>query len=260
MLGEAMVRLSRKPDLRYSAIPTRGGSGVDHEQAIRNYLMLLTRGYGIPQLHRQVQPQLAGTMGRGMSSFNQGMAELLGGNHEGAGLALGALGNHGVNVPEPEMHMFGDDPLADLVAHLRNMHDNAQGHGMQGLGEMFHPNQFQGGLLGRAAATRAQPGFMSLTELLGRPGERGMAHTMRQIGSPVLRDFADQLEQHSNALHTTPTAQPRTLANLHDIGERMSGLPHTPTQNLGDSLSGLAGGSARRLFLHLTGHTPLGGA
>lgn len=250
MLAEALVRLNRgKPTRRYALDPL-------HQQAIQNYLSLLTRGYGMPQLHRQAQPQIGQALGRQAPLFNEILGALFQQHDPAApGAALDLYRDHAGDVPgeNDDLYMHGEqgNELPDLLNRLLGAH-----HGLSGgldIPGMFHPEQL-----------RSRPIRSFLDSALG-------------YNTPTLQPYTDIPESLGQVARVFPQHAPRAR-ELRDrvlTGNEREGIPFlTETHDLGHPLVGnrnLTGsGHARRLrdhssmllmqaFHHLTGQVPLEG-
>lgn len=248
MLAEAMVRLSRgKPTRRYALDPV-------HQQAIQNYLSLLTRGYGMPQLHRQAQHAIRGMGEVDGPLFNRLMTAMFQGDESAPGAALDLLREGEHPVTSPQDRQSETDPWSDLIYHLAQSHQDLSG-GLDIPG-MFHP--------GRMRET---------------PVARTIASRYTNNGGPLLPELSDMLYR----LRSSPGgAEAGTVPNglhrdyfmarhaLRNSGNGADSLPrvHDSIDRIAES--GIVGNSAvrartahanlmRDVLHHLTGRAPLEG-
>ena len=121
MLAAHLHRLTRRTPVRYAMDPA-------HLQAIQNYLMLATRGHGVPRMHAGSMDQL-GPVYQAAPHAHGAMQSLLESGHPGDLMAyLDAISETGFQ-PDP---MRGDahrllDTLRGLHGHIDRPDDNRPG-------------------------------------------------------------------------------------------------------------------------------------
>jgi hypothetical protein len=259
MLAEAMVRLQRpgKPQ-RYAMDPV-------HRQAIENYLSLMTRGYGMPQLHRQATPQINQTLGGQAPLFHSLLQSMLQ-NHDDAApnAALDVWQEHGGQMPdENEVRLLGeDDPLGDLLTNLSIAGRNLRGEGPVDIRSMFHPERMRHRQIVDIGRGLIPPDLDM--------GNQTLVDNHSQQHQALLRTLTGRLARLQNPEHFQSASlyndlvmnnRPETLPRLYDFADRHASNINNAGSTLrqAGNVRDATGNATRNVFLRLTGQLPLDG-
>jgi hypothetical protein len=266
MLAEAMVRLQRpgKPQ-RYAMDPV-------HRQAIENYLALMTRGYGLPQAHRQATPVIDQRLGEvDAPLFHRLMAGLFQGDESVPGATLdllrdrdiepGTVHDIGNQMEYPQGHqMTPDDHFDDLLTRLVQAHHHLTG-GLDVRG-MFHPERMR------------QRQIVDIGRGLIPPdldmGNQALVDNHSQQHQALLRTLTSRLARLQNPEHFQSASlyndlvmnnRPETLPRLYDFADRHASNINNAGSTLrqAGNVRDATGNATRNVFLRLTGQLPLDG-
>jgi hypothetical protein len=257
MLAEAMVRLQRpgKPQ-RYAMDPA-------HRQAIENYLALMTRGYGMPQAHRQATPVIDQRLGEvDAPLFHRLMAGLFQGDESVPGATLdllrdrdiepGTVHDIGNRMEYPQGHqMTPDDHFGDLLTRLVQAHHHLTG-GLDVRG-MFHGGH-NGSMTADRVGTPASSAFNTMYTLAASLGNN-------HPGGKTLQQLADRYFDAPlarNGINRFPVVRP--LVQAHDIASDILANPKSVNEQSTQRASGVVSTSSealRRVLHHLSGQQPL---
>jgi hypothetical protein len=236
-------QLARTRPIRYAMDPL-------HRQAIDNYLALMTRGYGLPQLHRAAQPQIQAQLGNQADLFNEIIQGLLGGDEAAPAAGLDLYRDRHGSIPGEgdDLYMHGEEgqELPDLLNRLMGAHHALSG-GLDVRG-MFHPER-----VGRITNRRLQPhSSRAMASLLDVITSRGYQRSNKNIGDTTA-DYFDFGWDDRPAIPGLLAAFDEGTSALRTIPSQERGFGHAAhTRNASSN-------ALRAALFHLTGQQPLEG-
>ena len=123
MLARYLNANARTP-IRYGSMDTP--QGVSHDEAVRNFLLVSARAFGLPQAHRQATPLLNQTAGKHAPALHAMLGDIIHGQEAGALAPFLDLHQDATGMQykpaEEEIHIVGQDPHQDILQAVHAMH------------------------------------------------------------------------------------------------------------------------------------------